>query len=155
LRWLNAEAKSINIERVVFFGDFLPRKCVMHKSNNVANFFVRVYEWHTIPTLHNHIARRTDSDCKTARRGIGKRSNEATGALTVVPSVSPVVYTPEEGVDAKWFASTGAGANVIVLEGVAAIPDSTDFSETVYVPTASESDRTATRERETSDSAKQ
>jgi hypothetical protein len=87
--------------------------------------------------------------------GIGKRSNESAGALTVVPSVSPVVYTPEEGVDAEWFASTGAGANVIVLEGVAAIPDSTDFSETVYVPTASESDRTATRERETSDSAKQ
>ena len=87
--------------------------------------------------------------------GIGKRSNDAAGALTVVPSVSPVVYTPEEGVDAEWFASTGAGANVIVLEGVAAIPDSTDFSETVYVPTVSESDRTATRERETSDSAKQ
>ena len=87
--------------------------------------------------------------------GIGKRSNGAAGALTVVPSVSPVVYTPEEGVDAEWFASTGAGANVIVLEGVAAIPDSTDFSETVYVPTVSESDRTATREKETSDSAKQ
>ncbi len=87
--------------------------------------------------------------------GIGKRSSEAPGALTVVPSVAPVVYTPEEGVDAEWFASTGAGANVIVLEGVAAIPDSTDFSETVYVPTMSESDRTATREAETSDSAKQ
>ena len=87
--------------------------------------------------------------------GIGKRSNEAAGALTVVPTVSPVVYTPEEGVDAEWFASTGAGANVIVLEGVAAIPDSTDFSETVYVPTVSESDSTATREKETSDSAKQ
>lgn len=87
--------------------------------------------------------------------GIGKRSNDAAGTLTAVPSVSPVVYTPEEGVDAEWFASTGAGANVIVLEGVAAIPDSTDFSETVYVPTVSESDRTATRETETSDSAKQ
>ncbi len=87
--------------------------------------------------------------------GIGKRSNEAPAALTVVPSVAPVVYSPEEGVDAEWFASTSAGANVIVLEGVAAIPDSTDFSETVYVPTISESDRTATRETETSDSAKQ
>ena len=87
--------------------------------------------------------------------GIGKRSSEAPDALTVVPSVSPVVYTPEEGVDAEWFASTGAGANVIVLQGVAAIPDSTDFSETVYVPTMKESDRTATRETETIDSAKQ
>jgi hypothetical protein len=38
---------------------------------------------------------------------------------------------------------------------VSAIPDATDFSETVYVPTARESDRTATRETETSDSAKQ
>jgi hypothetical protein len=87
--------------------------------------------------------------------GIGKRSSDAQGALTVVPAATPVVYTPEEGVDAEWFASTGARANVIVLEGVAAIPDSTDFSETVYVPTISEYDRTATREKETSDSAQQ
>ena len=87
--------------------------------------------------------------------GIGKRSSEAPSALTVVPAATPVVYTPEEGVDAEWFASSGAGANVIVLEGVAAIPDSTDFSETVYVPTISEYDRTATREKETSDSAQQ
>lgn len=87
--------------------------------------------------------------------GIGKRSNESTGPFTVLPSVSPVVYTPEEGVNAEWFASSGAGANVIVLEGVAAIPDSTDFSETVYVPTARESDRTATRETEARDSAQQ
>ena len=87
--------------------------------------------------------------------GIGKRSSDAPGALTVVPAATPVVYTPEEGVDAEWFASAGARANVIVLEGVAAIPDSTDFSETVYVPTISEYDRTATREKETSDSAQQ
>jgi hypothetical protein len=87
--------------------------------------------------------------------GIGKRSNESTGALTKVPFVSPVVYSPEEGVEAEWFASSGAGADVIVLEGVTAIPDATDFSETVYVPTARESDRTATRETEASDSAQQ
>lgn len=85
--------------------------------------------------------------------GIGKRSNDAPAALTVVPAVAPVVYTPEDGVDAEWIAS--ADANVIILEGVSAIPDATDFSETVYVPTARESDRTATRETETSDSAKQ
>ncbi len=88
--------------------------------------------------------------------GVGRRSGDAPGALTVAPAVEPVVYTPEEGVDAEWFSSASAGANVIVLQGVAAIPDSTDFSETVYVPTARESDRTATREAdETSDSAKQ
>lgn len=85
--------------------------------------------------------------------GVGKRSGDTPGALTVVPSLSPIVYTPEEGVDAQWFAS--AGANVIVLQGVSAIPDSTDFSETVYVPTARESDRTATRETENKNSAKQ
>jgi hypothetical protein len=85
--------------------------------------------------------------------GIGKRSNDAPAALAVVPGLAPVVYTPEDGVDAEWIAS--ADANVIILEGVSAIPDATDFSETVYVPTASESDRTATRETETSDSAKQ
>lgn len=85
--------------------------------------------------------------------GIGKRSNDAPAALAVVPGLAPVVYTPEDGVDAEWIAS--ADANVIILQGVSAIPDSTDFSETVYVPTASESDRTATRETETSDSAKQ
>jgi hypothetical protein len=86
---------------------------------------------------------------------IGKRSNETGVALTTAPLVSPVVYTPEVGVDAEWFASRSAGANVIVLQGVAAIPDSTDFSETVYVPTERESDRTATREAEPSDSAPQ
>lgn len=85
--------------------------------------------------------------------GIGHRSAESPGPLAVVPSVSPVVYTPEEGVDAEWF--SGSGANVIVLQGVSAIPDSTDFSETVYVPTARESDRTATRETETNGSATQ
>lgn len=87
--------------------------------------------------------------------GVGKRSGEVPGSLAVVPPASPAVYTPEEGVDAEWFASTSAGANVIVLQGISAIPDSTDFTETVYVPTARESDRTATRETETTDSAKQ
>ena len=75
--------------------------------------------------------------------GIGRQTTDLTQPLAVVPAVQPVVYTPEEGVDAEWFASTGAGATVIVLQGVSAIPDSTDFSETVYVPTASEADRTA------------
>lgn len=75
--------------------------------------------------------------------GIGKQSREPAANLTAAPSLVPVVYTPEDGVDGEWFASSNAGATVIVLEGVSAIPDSTDFSETVYVPTARESDRTA------------
>jgi hypothetical protein len=46
----------------------------------------------------------------------------------------PVVYTPEKGVDAEWFASTSADATVIVLEGVEAIPDSRDFNGTAMLP---------------------
>ena len=75
--------------------------------------------------------------------GIGKQNREPAQKLAVVPSLAPAVYTPEEGVDAEWFSSSNAGATVIVLQGVSAIPDSTDFSETVYVPTARESDRVA------------
>lgn len=66
--------------------------------------------------------------------------------VTGVPKaviVEPVVYTPEKGVNAEWFASSHASATVIVLSGVAAIPDSTDFSETVYVPMDREIDSTA------------
>jgi hypothetical protein len=57
--------------------------------------------------------------------------------------LDPLLYTPEKGVNAEWFASDQASATVIVLNGVAAIPDSTDFSETVYVPMEREFDSTA------------
>lgn len=43
----------------------------------------------------------------------------------------PTVYTPEHGVDAEWFSSSDAAATVIVLEGVDAIPDTLDFSESI------------------------
>jgi len=49
------------------------------------------------------------------------------GAPRAIP-VESFVYTPETGVRAESFASAGASATVIVLNGVAAIPDSTDFS---------------------------
>ena len=87
--------------------------------------------------------------------GIGRNTTDSGKPLAVVPQISPVVYTPEEGVDAEWFASTNAGATVIVLQGVSAIPDSTDFSETVYVPTASEADRTAGQRNEDPNSGRQ
>ena len=87
--------------------------------------------------------------------GIGRQSTDRQAPLAIVPVASPVVYTPEEGVDAEWFASSNAGATVIVLQGVSAIPDSTDFSETVYVPTASEADRTAGRRNQDKDSSRQ
>lgn len=74
--------------------------------------------------------------------GIGRKSGDGPAVAAGRGVMTPVVYTPEEGVDAKWYSTRAA--TVIVLEGIAAIPDATDFSETVYVPTARESDRTAT-----------
>jgi anti-sigma factor RsiW len=59
--------------------------------------------------------------------------------------VDPVVYTPENGVNAEYFTSSKASATVILLNGISAIPDSTDFSETVYVPMDREMDSTAGR----------
>jgi len=41
----------------------------------------------------------------------------------------PVVYTPEQGVEASVFQSDGADAMVIVLDGVAAIPDSFEIPD--------------------------
>ncbi len=63
-------------------------------------------------------------------------------------AAAPVVYTPEKGVKAEWFASSPASATVIVLNGVAAIPDSTDFTETAWLPTPGEADSTAALDRE-------
>ncbi|NJR43564.1 MAG: hypothetical protein HC767_13840, partial [Akkermansiaceae bacterium] len=71
-------------------------------------------------------------------------SNEAEYANIprAIPVAEPVLYTPEIGVNADWFASKEASASVIVLNGVAAIPDTLDFSRTVYLPTASETEST-------------
>ena len=67
---------------------------------------------------------------------------DVAGAPKAIP-VEPVVYTPENGVAAEWFSSKEASATVIVLNGVAAIPDATDFSATVYLPVDREIDSTA------------
>lgn len=69
---------------------------------------------------------------------------DVAGAPKAIPVAEPPVYTPENGVNAEWFASTRASATVIVLNGVAAIPDSTDFSETASLPAERDSDSTAT-----------
>jgi len=81
---------------------------------------------------------------------IGKKSQFASdydvaNAPRAIP-VEPLVYTPESGVKAEWFSSVKASATVVVLQGVTAIPDSKDFSETVYVPTDREIDSTASSE---------
>lgn len=70
------------------------------------------------------------------------QESEVTSAPHAIP-VEPAVYTPEKGVDAKWFASSPASATVIVLSGVAAIPDTTDFSETAYLPSSNPEESTA------------
>jgi len=48
----------------------------------------------------------------------------------LVPATTPVLYTPEKGVKADYFASASADAMVIVLDGVAAIPDSFEVPDT-------------------------
>jgi hypothetical protein len=67
---------------------------------------------------------------------------DVTGAPRAIP-VDLVPYVPEIGVEAEWFVSADASATVIVLSGVDAIPDATDFSETVYLKAAREMDSTA------------
>ncbi len=81
---------------------------------------------------------------------IGQKSHQAASSPEIaevppraIPVVEPVVYTPENGVKAEWFASKEASASVIVLNGVAAIPDKTDFSKTVYLTTERDIDTTA------------
>ncbi|MCW1916172.1 hypothetical protein OJ996_21460 [Luteolibacter sp. GHJ8] len=48
----------------------------------------------------------------------------------VTVEAPPVLYTPEKGVNAEYFASSSADAEVIVLDGVAAIPDTFELPET-------------------------
>lgn len=72
---------------------------------------------------------------------------DVAGAPKAIP-VEPVIYTPENGVNAELFASKEASATVVVLNGVTAIPDATDFSATVYVPMDREIDSTAAAEED-------
>lgn len=67
---------------------------------------------------------------------------DVTGAPRAIP-VEPIIYTPERGVKADWFASEEASATVIVLNGVTAIPDEMDFAKTVSTEEERESDSTA------------
>lgn len=65
--------------------------------------------------------------------------------IPVIPKAIPVqiVYTPESGVNAELFASDATSPMVIVLSGIAAIPDAMDFSATTYIPREREFDSTA------------
>lgn len=72
---------------------------------------------------------------------------DVTGAPKAIP-VDRILYTPEHGVNAKWFTSLEASATVIVLDGVNAIPDTIDFSATAVNPTTRDIDATAGLEPE-------
>ena len=63
-----------------------------------------------------------------------------------IPVKEPVLYTPESGVGAEWFSSKEASASVIVLNGVAAIPDTTEFTETALLWEERDIDSTAQSE---------
>lgn len=63
--------------------------------------------------------------------------------LAAAAPLDPVIYVPQKGVKAEWFNSEDASATVIVINGVDAIPDTTDFSETVMLKTVREIDSTA------------
>lgn len=67
---------------------------------------------------------------------------DVAGAPRAIP-VEPIIYTPERGVKAEWFTSLEASATVIVLNGVDAIPDTMDFSETASTRRWHEIDSTA------------
>ena len=85
-----------------------------------------------------------------AKSNAGPPEIDVAGAPRAIP-VEPFVYTPENGVKAERFASLEASATVIVLDGVPAIPDATDFSKTVSLNEVRESDATAEVEPETDD----
>ena len=67
---------------------------------------------------------------------------DVAGAPKAIP-VEPILYTPDRGVTAEWFSSPDASATVIVLNGVDAIPDETDFGKTVSMPEGGEINSTA------------
>jgi hypothetical protein len=69
---------------------------------------------------------------------VGTKSHSSPQGLPVAlhEGVAPVYYTPEQGVNAEWVKGASSnGATVIVLQGVNAIPDALDFSETVMTET--------------------
>lgn len=58
---------------------------------------------------------------------------EAPDPVPAPGAPAPFLYTPEKGVKAAYFDSEQADAMVIVLDGVAAIPDSFELPETAAV----------------------
>lgn len=78
---------------------------------------------------------------------IGTKANSPSqGSPSMVtngPGPVPGYYTPEQGVNVEWVKGSGGSASVIVLQGVSAIPDTLDFSETAIYQTRGTYDSTA------------
>ena len=71
---------------------------------------------------------------------------EVAAAPRAIIVEEPFVYTPESGVEVERFASSHASATVIVLNGVAAIPDAMDFSKYASPDETRKTDSTADTE---------
>lgn len=81
---------------------------------------------------------------------INPRPAEAVAAVPPrMVAAEPVVYTPESGVEAERFSSSPASATVIVLRGVDAIPDDTDFPESTSFHATRHLDALAASETQT------
>lgn len=81
---------------------------------------------------------------------MGTKTNDSVSGGAIAKagdSVTPAWYSPEQGVNAEWVSGKGTSGSVIVLQGVNAIPDALDFSETALFQSQSDSSSTAgTRE---------
>lgn len=80
---------------------------------------------------------------------IPTQNTPATGGVVGPTPPTPHLYTPEQGVDARWISNADASATVIVLSGVTAIPDEVDFTATALHHSWREIDSTAGLETET------
>ncbi|MGC4015919.1 MAG: hypothetical protein QM755_15550 [Luteolibacter sp.] len=76
----------------------------------------------------------------------GTRTNATATHSGGAVASSPVVYTPDSEVEAKYYTGNNGASTVIVLDGVTAIPDSIDFRDTAYHSTGSTIDSTASLE---------
>ncbi|MGA0845467.1 MAG: hypothetical protein ACO3RV_02930, partial [Luteolibacter sp.] len=81
-------------------------------------------------------------------RQAGPIEYDVTGAPRAIP-VDPILYTPENGVEARWLEVADGRGTLIVLDGVAAIPDDVDFSRTAYIQRDDEADRASANNEHT------
>lgn len=83
---------------------------------------------------------------------VGTRTagSPSSSPVVQVTSAVPVLYTPETGVRADYFASRSADATVIVLDGVPAISDALEFHDTAGLSSERDADSTAAQSKETS-----